>query len=372
MSQLTEKEIQNISVLLLSPDSKNIELALTLLEQNTYAIPFIIKQIEVFLIFNPKQKKLKRLVRSVIPSFELRNSPIFALSFNEFSGEVLDALETHGGEYEQWIAQDVERTKVYAKFAELVGGATRQVNLAIKYFNLTLKYFPTEEFYWLRMADTLRSITKDSNAVHQYKQQIITAYNKAFELNPSSFTLVELAYFYQNNIGDWEMAKQTWEKCLSLYPQHKEPLLGYTEYFVKTKNWTKAKEVAEKCLEAFQPYPYLDFQSIYLFLGTIEWKGFNNLEAAESYYQQAHLQNEDMPEPVEHLANFYLENNRLEKALVWLKKQLDFQPFNILLLCKLAEFCTDLGLEEEARDYYQQALDIAPNYEPALKGLGFC
>lgn len=371
-SKLNKKEIENIAVLLLSPDSKNIELALALLEQHSYAIPIILKQIEVFLIFNPKQKELEYLVKEFIPNFELKKSPIFALSLNDFSDEALNLLEKYGAEYEKWIALDIDRTKVYAKFAELVGGATKKIELAIKYFNLTLHYFPKEEFYWLRMADTLCSITKGTTAIYQYKNKVINAYNKAFELNPTSFTLVQLANFYQNNLADLEMAKKTWEKCLERYPQHSEPLLGYTEHLVKAKDWTKAQKIAHQYLEALQPKPYLDFQTIYLLLATIEWKGFNRLETAENYYQQAYQENEDVPEPIEQLADFYLKNKELEKALIWHQKLLLFQPFNILLLCQLAELSQQIGKLAAAKSYYQQILDIAPNYEPALKGLNFC
>lgn len=368
--QLSKEEIQHIVTLLLHPDSKNQELAFVLLEQYPEVIPTIIKPIEVFLVFNPKDEKLNELVKKILPSFSIQQSPIYALSLNDnLPNNSLELLEQYGEEYQQWIALDIERTKIYARFAQLGGLMCQQPNLILKYFHLTLQYFPKEEFYWLRMVDTFLSCPNNLEGIKQYKNQLIDAYNTAFELLPNSNTLVKLANFYQNNLEEMEKAKQTWERCLKLYPHDSEPLLGYATYYIKLTNWIKAKELATQALAILYTHPYSDREPAYTLLGTIEWKGFNNTDIAADYFEKAYEENEDRPDTIKQLAIFFLETKNDDLALKWHLKLLFLQPFDIFLLCQIAVLYAQTGNSEQAKNYYQQVLELAPDYGPASEGL---
>lgn len=85
MEKLTDKEIENIGALLLSADSKNVELALVLLEQNQYAIPKIIDEISVFIFFNPGITKLPEWIQNELPNYALKDNPAFIFTLDPFN-----------------------------------------------------------------------------------------------------------------------------------------------------------------------------------------------------------------------------------------------------------------------------------------------
>jgi len=376
MSKLSKKEIQNIAQLLLSPNSKNIALAKALLEQHQYAIPEIIKPIEVFLVFNPNEKELTEWIKNVLPNFDFLHSPVFALHLALHKSDLLVAHRLylnnfieHGDAYEQLIAQDSDRAKVYSKLATLLSSQMDEYELAIKYYKTSLKHLPERHFVYLNLANILIHHPPQKASIESLKDEIIGYFNKAFELKPDGNILYSLAIFYQKHLKDLKQAEATWDKCLKHFPNFGAALTAYANLNVDLKNWDKAKELAECSWALLKTYTYKNKDEVLCTLGFIEWQGFQNHEAAEKYFEMSLKENEYYSKPLEYLCELFLELEDYPKAIKWHKRALEQLPLDILLMEELANLYLKIHDREEAKYYFEEILEVAPNYPPAVDGL---
>jgi tetratricopeptide (TPR) repeat protein len=376
MERLSSKEIQNIAELLLSPNSKNVELGKALLEQHLYAIPEIIEPIEVFLVFNPNEKQLIDWIQSVLPNFGFLHSPVFALHLALHKSDLLIADRLYlnnflknGGRYERWVTQYSDRAKVYSKLAGLLCREMNEHELAEKYYKIALKHLPQNADIYLSLANILIHHLPKNIRIEDVKNEVINYYNKAFELNPDGSVLYELAMFYQKHLKDLKLAEATWERCINHFPNFGDAMTAYANFSVGLKNWTKAKELAERSWKLLKAYTYKNKDEVLCTLGLIEWKGFQNHAAAEKYFKMSLKENEYYAQPLEYLCELFVELQDYAKAIKWHKRALEQLPLDILLLEELATLYLQLHDKEEAKYYFQEILEIAPNYPPALDGL---
>lgn len=235
MEKLTPTEIENIARLLLSPDSKNIELAHALLEQNLYAIPQIINEISVFIFFNPMKTNLSDLVAKVLPNFSLKDNPAFI-----FTLQPLEELKR------QIKAQEEGKIRI--------------------------------QWQALKM-----------------------------------------------------LAKQVW------------------------------------VMQDNHPYYHQRIELLHT-LALIEWKGFQDADAAEEYLEQALEEFEGDTRTIQLGMDIFLEAQNTKKAIHWHEKMLAKTPFDIFVLMGIAGLHFQNKNFSKAKEYYLQIIDMA-DYSPAKEQL---
>lgn len=376
MKKLSPKEIQNIAELLHSPDSKNISLALNLLEHHQYVIPELIKPIEVFFIFNSKEKALMEWLSTAVPNYSWEESPVYILYL---ANTVLELLDEHypalkrfiaqGSDYETWIVKENRRASIYSTLARKLSTNLSENGLAATYHRLTLKYLPNEVRTYLTLADLLTFNPPQNSTVEDYKDEIISYYDKAFGLKEDGTILYSVAIFYQKHLKDQALAELAWKRCLDFFPRYADAIVAYAEFQIDQKNWKRAKELAEQGWELQKNISYKNTDEVLYALGIIAWKGFKNYDAAEQYFEKSLEKNKYHFKPLESLCELFLEIKDYTKAIKWHKLALEQQPLDILLMEELAYLYLTMSDEEEARSYFEEILEIAPNYPPAIEAL---
>ena len=339
MKKLNTDEIQNIALLLLSPDSKNIELAIGLLKNNQYAIPQLIYPITIFLIFNPNHKTIKQWVSFHLPNFSIKESAAYAiyLAWNKSeeltdNKSILDRFIEQEANYEKWILLDPNRAKVYANLAEF-SLKMDEPDLAAQYYRLAVKHLPNSAYINYNLANTLAFYPPRNESLENYSSEIINGYT-------------------------------------TLYPKYSRALNAYAMHHLRLKNWARAKDLAEQSLEVLTKNKKYDSREHSLdTLAYVYWWGYQDYPTAENYFKKALAIKQDHWDSIIGLAKMNLELGQTEKSIKWHKKALELQPKNVEVLENLAKLYLDIEEPKLAIDCYSMLLKIAPDHLLALKSL---
>jgi tetratricopeptide (TPR) repeat protein len=132
----------------------------------------------------------------------------------------------------------------------------------------------------------------------------------------------------------------------------------------------KAKEVLNEGLKASPKNPSLHHLSAQI-LGQQERYGeaISHLETAIAnwaYYRDDAVTLDDLHYT---LAGALVMTGRFDEGLSHLKRALEINPRNFMVLNDLGLVHEQLGQKEEAVKYYQQALAIEPSFTPAAENL---
>ncbi len=139
---------------------------------------------------------------------------------------------------------------------------------------------------------------------------------------------------------------------------------------VVDSNPRKAKEVLDRGLEVSPRHP-----SLHHLYGQILGQEEKYAEAIP-HLETAITAAADFPEDVVALdalhytlAGALLMSGQVDKGLSHLKRTLSINPRNFMALNDLGLVHEQLGQLEEAVKYYQQALEVEPNFTPAVENL---
>lgn len=377
MTPLNLEEIQKIAPLLLSPDDRNIQLALNLLEAHPYALLEIKDAVLIFALFNPEEKKVARWVEKSFPALDLKKHPVYPLAAALFDYNYAHHLpqEKHLKQfmeaqepYEKYIASNPKWAEAYEQLARQVKNRyPNNYSLVLPYFRKARKYFPNSYSAAFSLAHSLHYHPSPLENLKDYATEIIEGYTKAYEIYPLAKALYAIALFYHDTIKDEEKATYYYQLCINNHPNYPFAYNGWAELLLEQNQAQKAKELALTGLEKLSS----DKEKEHLLdtLGHIEWKGFQNHQQAAIYFADAIKINPLHWASITGAAEMFFEIEEYTNAANWYAVALNRQPKNIAILKQLALIQEHLGHIVAAKDYYNKMLEIVPNLPLALEAL---
>jgi tetratricopeptide (TPR) repeat protein len=377
MTRLSLEEIQNIAPLLLSPDDKNVRLALSLLEAHPYALPEIKEAVLIFALFNPEEKELTRWIASAFPALDLKKHPAYSLAAALFDynyasylpqeKDLKEFMEAQAP-YEKYIASNPKWAEAYEQLARQIKNRyPSNYSLVLPYFRKARKYFPDSYSAAFSLAHSLHYHPSPFEKIESYATEVLEGYAKAYETYPLAKALYAIAVFYHDHLKDEAKAKDYYQLCIKNHPNYPFAYNGWAELLLEQNQAQKAKELALQGLEKLSS----DEEKEHLLdtLGHIEWKGFQNYQQAASYFSKAVEINPLHWESITGAAEMFFEIQDYANAANWYAVALNRQPQNLDILKQLALIQEYLGKIELARDYYNKILAIIPNFPLALEAL---
>lgn len=375
MKELSFEEIQRIPDLLLSPDERNVLLALELLEHHPYVIPQILSPIEVYLACNEAPQQLLYIIKQTLPNFNFEASPLYIIynliKTNDIpkSRVPIERFIKKEAVYRKWLLADPSKAVLYANTAQGVSFYLEFREQALMYHRLAIKYAPNNFESYIPYINTLKHRRPNNFSLADCKNDIIASYNKAYAISSKEWVLHDLALFYQNDLKDIAQTRKAWNRCTQLPSPSHRTLFAAARFYAEQKEWTVAKQLATQSLSIHTSRNISTKDETYYLLGNIERIGFKNLENAELNYIQAITENEFYMEPLEALMELSLEKDDYNKAIQWHKLYLQHYPLDILLMQTIGDLYLKIYDLEEAARYYTDILDLNAAYPPALESL---
>jgi len=298
MKSYSPEEIKNIEQLLLSSDNKNVLLGLNFIEHNRSLIPSLIKALEVLTVFRPEFTDLLAWMQEYDTSYKPSQCPIYALKkahrdralFKKNIVWIKQFLE-HGDSYERHVTVDSKRAVYYfyisILFKEDLNNFPKANELAQKYARIGLKYVSEFAYFQKFLADILLDYPPKRKTKLDYKDEIISLYKKAYELEPIDETLCNLGA----TLGDFKLYTEAEEillDCIERYPMYNRTHSTLSWHYYKTNNWDKARHYAKESIEVGLKNKITSgLEHPWHTLGMIAWKGSNNLRRAKVCFEEA-------------------------------------------------------------------------------------
>lgn len=377
MKSLNSEEITNIGRLLLSPNHKNIQLALNLLQNHQYAIPTIKDEVIVFALFNPKETTVISWLENAFPNLNLEKHPIYPLAaaFQDSyyikhlpDLQRLELLLEQQEKYESYIVADLDRAIAYEELARQIKNQyPENFSLVLPYFRKARKYLPNRASVVFSLAHALHYAPSPFENLTDYTEEVVSCYLKAYELHPLAKALYAIAVFYKNIVKNYEKATHYYKRCIEAHPNYPFAYNGWANLLLSQENYTKAKELALKGLELIKSDQ--NKEHILDSLGHIEWKGFKNYEKAEFYFSKAVEINPHHWKSIVGAADMFFEINDYPNAVKWYEVALNRQSRNITILKKLTYLYEKLEQNDLALAYYQKMLKIIPHFPLAMAAI---
>lgn len=341
--------------------------------------------------FNARTGVLERSI-AVMPFVNLSNDQ----ENGHFAVGIQDAILNHLSKFEDLRVISRSSMEQYQdsklsipKIAEQVGvnyilegsvqKAANQVRVTVQLINGT-----NDNHLWAETYD--RDIT-EIFAVQSEIAQKIAQELKAI-LNPEIVQEIERiptenmdAYEYyirgleiQNNAKEYSEVKRAgylYQKAIQTDPDYADPYIGLARCYA-TLHWqlNNEKEVMDTVLKIINKAIELDPKSsdAYSYKGWFTFFGLNNLEEAEKYYAKAIELNPNNFEVYYTLARWiypHAEKPDLVKALMYAKKAAKLSQGEKLgeLLDAVGYIYLNLGMYEEAAEFYRQAIDLNPTWQ---------
>lgn len=241
-------------------------------------------------------------------------------------------------------------------------------------------------------------ITKGNILLRQNNiEAAIIEYQKAVKLDPSyahAYNNLGNAYYRMDQLTT---AEQYYQKAIQIKPQYIDAHFNYSLLLIKLGNLDEAKKQLEQTLRLQPQHPYAlgQFAEIYLLQGNITEAITFFIKRLEmqpyhvtTLYKLgiAYLQSSQFPEAIQSfkkvlqlderhpdanydLASAYLKSGNYENALAYYLRQLEIRSnaetyYNIGVLLMYQE------RNQEAIQYFKEALNLDPNYLPTHLNLG--
>lgn len=178
-------------------------------------------------------------------------------------------------------------------------------------------------------------------------------------------------YNNAKEFSDVKRAGYLYQKAIDLDPNYADPYIGLARCYA-TLHWqlNNEKEVMDTVLSIINKAIELDPQSsdAYSYKGWFTFFGLNDLEEAERYYAKAIELNPNNFDVYYALARWiypHAENPDPVKALMYAKKAAKLSQGEKLaeLLDAVGYIYLNLGMYEEAADFYRQAIDLNPTWQ---------
>ncbi len=199
----------------------------------------------------------------------------------------------------------------------------------------------------------------------QYQKAIDVASLISKEEDPSVYTLVGLAYYY---LDEYEIAKINFEE----YVNSKEKTLLPEAYFYiascyfKMTKLDEALKYIEKSEKLFSLNPELHLvKGMTYYAKKMYFHAFDALQQAELLDKENFLTKELKAKVLYELGEYKKAENVLAEILK--DESHNHEHFSLLGLIYL-----ELNEKEKAREYFEKALELNPDYEEAKEGLKKC
>lgn len=376
------EEIENLTEMLISPDTRNAELALKLLQQQPQYIPNLVVPLTILtkLSKNEEMQMLAKVVlhlkytSKVIQQWEQPLEVFSAtqkaktLSWIRFY-KLLQYYEKNRAIYEPVLLNHPE----YSSYFEAVGIALmqtfQQYELAYVYFqkirekpefSLQAKFYMAEMIYrfflpegkHLDEAPKILAILKE---VQTYRPP-----------NAERFWHV-MGTICELYIEDMQQAKSYYEQALQLAPDFEQSSFNLARlYFVYEQNYEAAKQILKELV-----LQHARNTAYWHLLAQVEWEGFQQVEKAEAIFQNIlSLSRNSHPQTCMSLGDLYLEQGKYEETLKYYKMALAKKPNNVHMLLKYAKFqAQQLHHPKEAVQVYRKIVELDADNQEAKEAL---
>ncbi|MGM0609016.1 MAG: tetratricopeptide repeat protein [Candidatus Muiribacteriota bacterium] len=200
----------------------------------------------------------------------------------------------------------------------------------------------------LSLIETIKKMNDNSDN----KEEITSLFKEIISLKPERIEpLVELSFYY-NKHGDYEEADNTFKPVAEEYSKSEKELNRLLHNYIKNEEFEKSNFLVSKI------YQSTGDDKIYMVLGALFNKeGFEN--KALSAYKSISDDSENYTNASAASAFILADNNNYEKAVSILKKALQINPGDTLLLITLGNIYEEGQKYEKAVNAYEKGLSFA-------------
>ncbi len=405
---LTPDEIENLKRLMLSDLSENRELALEIIENNSSAIPPCSKEIATLYMIGREHykipvnrlRKLFDYLSEQEKSLARKTYGIFistTVKPKEFLVEQANDFLNHFQVYESVFLQNPEMAKPFSAIAGVLSDKHYEYELAIKIYELHIKYYPKAPRSHFRIAYTIYAQMMD----YRQLDKILYHFEKTHELDPYSNAASNLASIYIHFKFDKEIAKAWANKTLEYYPGNlsahgtlasifclydrdiEKGLALFEKHYAEAKGHflfcnkyaytlgelriqpDKAIEIARRGTELSTSEAAQDT------LAYVLWRCAKDYEAAEEIYQKMNIKKSNDYEALANYAAMIMEwKQDYKTAKKLLKRSLKIKDFDIFTLVAMGNYYRDGEKDRQAaRKWYEKALAVYPDFDLAQKAI---
>lgn len=179
-------------------------------------------------------------------------------------------------------------------------------------------------------------------------------FRKCLQIDPSSaasmYELANLLYVK----GDYVNAESYCRSALTLQPQNEWYQSLYADALTRNKKFADAIKVREKMCSQFPDRLDLKYD-----LATAYWYASRFDEAIDTYNEIEKISGINR-ELIERKKLIYIQQNKLDKAIIEVKKLIDSDPSQVMYYGMLAELYAANKMNEKAMEMYQMILKIEP------------
>lgn len=190
---------------------------------------------------------------------------------------------------------------------------------------------PFDPNYWLKRAEMYKEMGKLDLSLEDYTQ--------AIHLNPFSEGLYCARGILYEEMLEEQKAKEDYSKALRLNPKHNDSLLNYGVLLLNEKDLDNALVVFNKITKEDS----LSYANALNNIGLV-YLEMNELESAQSYFDEAIKQNPEFSVPLANNALVFFEREEYEKALhcineaIKIEEKTDYLYNKSFLLNRLGEY----------------------------------
>jgi tetratricopeptide (TPR) repeat protein len=331
-TDLSPKEIHNLSNLLISSDSSSIGIAFQILHNYKNAIQQVSKELVLIsqLSWMPNlRKEAIQLLEAHFDAEQLKAwDDIFQVfhiyqdlfDFEDFeeNWHWFETHETHRAAYMPFIRQNIDYCAKYFAIAETIAEYYKtRLDWAERYYKIPLEYNPND----LNTLSTLATLYKDG---YQDHSKALSIYDTMLKIEPQHYDALEAkGALFLDYIKDIDAATKTFKKALEHYPNDETLQIWLADSYMQ-KSSAELLPLGKKMLEdILEKSPH----------NTFAWTIYGN--------------------------RLWITENKPEEAIKAYQSGLEVNPRSYNILGNLAELYDRVYQDyEQAKDYYVKAFSI--------------
>lgn len=183
----------------------------------------------------------------------------------------------------------------------------------------------------------------------------VNFYNEVIDLHPFSSTAWQNLGETHGLMGNCEDAVDAFEYCMAINPNNKAAYFGAAECLEKADRFDLALNYYKEYLDASQ---WNDADALVRLANC--FYQMDDINMAKHWLLESIQINPELPEAFAILGMIY-EGTAPQKAINYYKEAIDIDPFNENYIIDLAKLYFSLNEIEIAKQFFQQAVDTAPD-----------
>lgn len=331
-TNLSSKEIHNLSNLLISSDSSSIEVAFQILHNYENAIQQVSKELVLISQLSWMSSLRKEAIQLLEIHFDAKQlkawddifqvfhiyQDLFDIEDFEENWHWFETHETHRVAYMPFIRQNIDYCAKYFAIAETIAEYYKtRLDWAERYYKIPLEHNPND----LNTLSTLATLYKDG---YQDYSKALSIYNKMLKIEPQHYDALEAkGALFLDYIKDIDAATKTFKTALKHYPTDETLQIWLADSYIQ-KNSPDLLALGKKMLEGvLEKSPQ----------NTFAWTIYGN--------------------------RLWITENKPEEAIKAYESGLEVNPRSYNILGNLAELYDRVYQDyEQAKDYYVKAFSI--------------